>query len=69
MMQDPLVPSQLLNQRYRLLSQVGTGGFGAVYKAADTHFGDRLVAIKEISLRGLTPQETIEAGTASVGSG
>jgi serine/threonine protein kinase len=61
MMQDPLVPSQLLNQRYRLLSQVGIGGFGAVYKAADTHFGDRLVAIKEISLRGLTPQEAIEA--------
>jgi serine/threonine protein kinase len=61
MMQDPLMPSQLLNQRYRLLSRVGTGGFGAVYKAADTRFGDRLVAIKEISLHGLTPQEAIEA--------
>jgi len=60
-MQDPLIPSQLLNQRYQLFSRVGTGGFGAVYKAADTRFGDRLVAIKEISLHGLTPQEAIEA--------
>src|SRR5712691_8531150 len=61
MLQDPLMPSQLLNGRYRLLSQVGTGGFGAVYKAEDTHFGDRVVAIKEISLHGLKPQEAIEA--------
>ena len=50
-----------LLQRYKLLKQVGTGGFGAVYKAEDTHYGRRVVAIKEISLHGLQPHEVIEA--------
>src|SRR2546426_1344928 len=45
----------LLLQRYKLVKQVGTGGFGAVYKAEDSHYGRRVVAIKEISLHGLQP--------------
>lgn len=51
---------QMLLLRYRLQSQVGSGGFSAVYKAEDTASG-KIVAIKAISLRGLTPQEKIEA--------
>ena len=51
----------LLQERYQILAQVGTGGFGAVYKAADTRAHNQTVAIKQINLRGLTPQETIEA--------
>jgi len=51
----------LLKDRYRLLVQVGTGGFGAVYKALDTHASDAIVAIKRINLDGLTPQGMIEA--------
>ena len=54
----------LLKQRYRILGPVGQGGFGAVYKAVDTQFADRLVAIKEINLSVLTPQEAIEATDA-----
>ncbi len=60
-MQDRLLPGHMLNGRYRIISQVGTGGFGAVYKAADSPYGDRPVAVKEISLYGLKAQEAIEA--------
>ncbi len=51
----------LLHERYRLLTQVGAGGFGGVYRALDTAETGRIVAVKEINLRGLTAQEVIEA--------
>src|SRR5437764_6409626 len=60
----PLVPSHLLHQRYSIVSQIGTGGFGAVYKAKYTLFSQRLVAIKEMNQDGLSPQELAEATAA-----
>src|SRR6266446_10811555 len=57
----PLAPSYLLHSRYNIVSQIGTGGFGAVYQAKDTLFSHRLVAIKEMSQDGLSPQELAEA--------
>jgi hypothetical protein len=54
----------LLHQRYRILSQVGKGGFSAVYRAADTQYDEHTVAIKAITLSGLRPQEVIEATEA-----
>ncbi len=56
-----LVPNHLLKERYHILDQVGKGGFGAVYKAADTLFGCRLVAVKEMDQSHLSPQEIAEA--------
>ena len=56
-----LTPNLLLKQRYRVLSQVGKGGFGAVYKAEDVQLGNRLLAVKEMSQSGLSPQEIAEA--------
>src|ERR1700730_17947557 len=56
--------ADLLQGRYRLLTQVGVGGFGVVYNAIDTQSADRTVAVKQINLRGLTPQKMIEATDA-----
>jgi serine/threonine protein kinase len=47
---------ELLAGRYRLIVQVGKGGYGAVYRAADTLL-HRRVAVKEISLRGVAPDQ------------
>ncbi len=59
-----LTPQIMLKQRYIIYGQAGRGGFGAVYKASDTRFGQRLVAIKEMSQNNLSSQELVEA-TAS----
>jgi serine/threonine protein kinase len=56
-----LVANHLLKQRYRIQSRAGKGGFAAVYKAEDTLFGNRLVAVKEMSQGGLSQQEIIQA--------
>jgi len=59
-----LMGQSLLKQRYRILAQVGNGGFSVVYKAEDTLDSNRKVAIKAISLHGLQSQEIIEATEA-----
>jgi WD40 repeat protein len=59
-----LASHPLLRQRYRLLAQIGKGGFGAVYQVEDTELGNRRVAVKEMSQRGLTPEEAQEATQA-----
>jgi tetratricopeptide (TPR) repeat protein/tRNA A-37 threonylcarbamoyl transferase component Bud32 len=59
-----LPPDYLLRQRYRIVKQVGKGGFGAVYQGQDAQLANRLVAIKEMSQRGLTPEELQEATEA-----
>jgi WD40 repeat protein/tRNA A-37 threonylcarbamoyl transferase component Bud32 len=58
---DSLAPRALLKQRYRLLSQVGSGGFGAVYRAEDTQLANRLVAVKEMQPSSLRSKELGEA--------
>lgn len=59
-----LAPDHILNQRYRIVGQVGKGGFGAVYKAEDILFADRFVAVKEMGQSWLTPDEAVIATEA-----
>ena len=54
-------PQQMLKQRYKIVTMVGKGGMGAVYKAEDTQFGSRLVAVKEMGQSNLSPQEATDA--------
>jgi serine/threonine protein kinase len=61
---NALLLQTLFKNRYYVVSKVGAGGFGSVYKARDIQSGDRLVALKEVSLLGLHPQAMIGATTA-----
>jgi serine/threonine protein kinase/sugar lactone lactonase YvrE len=56
-----LAHDHLLNGRYRIVRQLGTGGFGAVYEAQDLQRNGALVAIKSINLHGLSSEEAIDA--------
>ncbi len=56
-----LRPGALFAQRYRIIDQVGEGGFGVIYKAEDLDNHRRHVAIKQINLSLLSPQQMIEA--------
>lgn len=59
--QDTAEDPFLLNQRYRILKLLGTGGFSAVYQVQDTRNAHAILAVKQINLAGLSPQQIIEA--------
>ena len=58
---EGLLSRSSLKDRYLIAGQLGKGGMGAVYKAEDTLFNHRLVAIKEMSQGGLNAQQRADA--------
>src|SRR5437764_10961446 len=61
---SPLLPQTQLRGRYVIISLAGRGGYGAVYKARDASFGNRLVAIKEMNQNTLNLQDRALAAEA-----
>ncbi|HEX7736741.1 MAG TPA: serine/threonine-protein kinase [Ktedonobacteraceae bacterium] len=59
-----LPPKFLLARRYRILRQLGRGGFATVYQARDRAQGNRLVAIKQFHLETLSLQAMLDATDA-----
>ncbi len=57
----PLPPGFVLNKRYKIIKQIGQGGFGIVYKARDKKRFNKLVAVKQINLDNLSPRDIIQA--------
>jgi eukaryotic-like serine/threonine-protein kinase len=53
-----------LRERYRLVEEIGHGGFSTVYKAEDSRLSGRLVAIKEIKNRFVQKSEREQADIA-----
>lgn len=59
---EPLIPYELLKERYIILKTIGRGGMGAIYLADDNRLAGRQCAIKEVQQESGLPQNLIKQG-------
>lgn len=57
-MPAPLLPGDILRERYRIARLIGQGGMGCVYLAEDTRLPGRLCAVKEVRGDPTLPERT-----------
>ncbi|WP_220200151.1 protein kinase domain-containing protein [Ktedonospora formicarum] len=58
---NPQASASLLYQKYRLLEQIGEGGYASIYKACERENQRLVVAIKAINLQGMSADQIIDA--------
>jgi serine/threonine-protein kinase len=57
---SPLVPGQILRERYKLVRPIAQGGMGSIYQAEDLRLDGRLCAVKAVASDESLPLETRE---------
>ena len=57
---DSFAPGAAIDNRYKILKKIGSGGAGVVFKVADTQNGDKILALKMMTVRPDDDETTLK---------